>query len=67
MARSAYAGLADGAGCSGKRANGRRASGCEVAAARRWSAAGRVAQLHDRRRRSGDARVVRGIGRAGAL
>ena len=64
MARAARTGLAHGAGRSGKRANGSRA---RQAARQRQSAGGRRRGASRNSAVGGDARVVRGVGRAGAL
>ena len=64
MARAARTGLAHGAGRSGKRANGSHA---RQAARQRQSAGGRRRGASRNSAVGGDARVVRGVGRAGAL
>ena len=64
MARAARTGLAHGAGRSGKWANGSRA---RQAARQRQSAGGRRRGASRNSAVGGDARVVRGVGRAGAL
>ena len=64
VARAARAALADGAGSSGKRANGSRA---RQAARQQQRGGGRRRGASRNCTLGGDARVVRGLGRAGAL